>query len=295
MTRKTIFLLASALISMVLGAVVTNKGECGAPEPTEEYLAMAEEIAFNESKISFSDFSIIEDVNVPVYVHVVSLNKNEHPKVGLRFPSCPWLFQFASSETLTGNTQDRDVRAMITNMNDNYENMGFQFYLKKIDYTVQVDWASGKNGFDMKKKLRKGNYKTLNLYYVNTVLPSSTGTITGMCQYPLSSGKSGNALIADGCVIRRDTLNNGQTTTHEVGHWLGLFHTFQGGCTGSGDMVADTPACQQAWSCDDKLNTCPKLPGNDAVHNFMAYGNCRRQFTDGQAQRARSQYQYYRA
>ena len=180
-------------------------------------------------------------------------------------------------------------------MNMNYINMGFQFSLKKIDYTVNVNWNSGKDSFAMKKLLRKGNYKALNLYYVKTVIPSSTGTITGTCQFPSTSGKSGNMFISDGCIIRHDTLGNGQTTTHEVGHWLGLLHTFQGGCTGNGDMVADTPACQQSWSCEEKTNTCPKVPGYDPVHNFMAYGNCRRQFTNGQAKRARSLYQFYRA
>ena len=70
--------------------------------------------------------------------------------------------------------------------------------------------------------------------------------------------------------------DEGQTAVHETGHWLGLLHTFQGySCSGPGDYIDDTP--QQSQSTDGCPNTiplkdsCPSLPGMDAIHNFMDY------------------------
>lgn len=66
--------------------------------------------------------------------------------------------------------------------------------------------------------------------------------------------------------------NQGKTAIHEVGHWLGLMHTFQGNCEGEGDEVADTPAHEGGSStCTSDADTCPQLPGLDPIHNYMNY------------------------
>jgi len=65
--------------------------------------------------------------------------------------------------------------------------------------------------------------------------------------------------------------NLGGTVTHEVGHWLGLFHVFQGGCTGSGDMIADTPPQSTLTDgCPVGQDSCSG-GGVDSIHNYMDY------------------------
>src|SRR5262249_31345583 len=84
----------------------------------------------------------------------------------------------------------------------------------------------------------------------------------------------------------------------EVGHWLGLYHTFEGGCSGNGDEVDDTPAHTQpaaAVGGCDRYDSC--VVGVDApIHNFMqdSSDTCKSEFTPGQSERMSNIYVTYR-
>lgn len=164
-------------------------------------------------------------------------------------------------------------------MNSAYAPYGFQFSLKGTSRTVNANWADDNNGYEMtmKRSLRKGTYQTLNVYF----LPGM-GDNLGYCYFPEAGGASSGSTtqIRDGCTVLSDTvpggsLNNynlGGTVIHEVGHWFGLYHTFQGGCTGSGDSVSDTPAqASPSSGCPTGRDSCPSQSGLDPIHNYMDY------------------------
>lgn len=72
-----------------------------------------------------------------------------------------------------------------------------------------------------------------------------------------------------------DQPRRGHVAIHEVGHWLGLLHTFHGRlCESINDQVSDTPA-QSGGSggCPIGRDSCPDSPGLDPIHNYMDYSD----------------------
>ncbi|EPQ26449.1 uncharacterized protein PFL1_06097 [Pseudozyma flocculosa PF-1] len=203
-----------------------------------------------------------------------------------------------SWHTITDGTSGKltasQVQASIDVLNKDYASTGFSFYLSASETVTNKSWFTGVDQgttaeAQMKNSLRDGNALTLNVY---TVSFGSSGLL-GYATFPWSySGAPKN----DGVVIAYQTypgssyapFNQGRTLTHEVGHWLGLYHVFQGGCTGSGDSVSDTPAQSTATSgCPSSQDSCPNVAGVDSIHNFLDYSDdaCMYQFTAGQTSR----------
>ncbi|KAH6904669.1 pregnancy-associated plasma protein-A-domain-containing protein [Coprinopsis sp. MPI-PUGE-AT-0042] len=129
---------------------------------------------------------------------------------------------------------------------------------------------------EMRRKTREGDVKTLNVW---TTSFSEDDGVTMATQVFFGGAHS--------------SFNDGRYLTHEVGHWVGLYHTFEGdSCTGPGDYVDDTPA-QSAPSYPDRnckpTDSCPGVPGLDAITSFMDYSpGCQTQFTNGQVRRMRA-------
>ena len=187
---------------------------------------------------------------------------------------------------------------------DSSANTPFRFEISGIDHTTNEAWFNAGFGSDaereMKQTLHLGGAETLNIYVTNAG-ENLLGWATFPFEYASDPSQDGIVILysslpgGDCCGDR--VYNQGDTATHEAGHWLGLFHTFQGGCAANfSDFVADTPSERSpAFECPVGRDTCPK-PGLDPIENFMDYteDSCMYQFTVGQSDRMEALTAQYR-
>ena len=179
-------------------------------------------------------------------------------------------------------------------------NTPFRFDLNSVSHTRNSRWYNadyftpeGKERLrEMRRALHVGDATHLNMY---TVGPKFQ--LLGFATLPVDFQRSPKL---DGVVLLNGSLpggdadfgpgavyNKGDTATHEVGHWLNLYHTFQGGCGPLNDLVTDTPRQfdgDNIFECNPSLDTCKQDVGRDPVHNFMNYTDdpCMNVFTWGQ-------------
>jgi hypothetical protein len=229
-------------------------------------------------------------VTVPVYWHVVTTSRG-----------------------------DGNVSALVPEqmrvLRDAYAGSKFAFDLKSVAVVANNAWyfaaAGSADEVAMKSALRKGGPESLNIYTTNGDVylgwatlpfyykfgPSYDGVVLWWASLP-GTGLSGTTPEEPDGVL---TYDQGDTGTHEVGHWLGLEHTFgpgTGACTAPGDYIKDTPVeaepqffCVQRDSCVGS-----PFPGDDPITNFMDYVDdvCMDNFTVDQTNRMRKHWHAFR-
>lgn len=209
------------------------------------------------------------------------------------------------------NISDAQIQSQIDIMNEDYGKIPFtngdgngvdtkvKFCLAKIDpngnctngivriYTTLTNHKTYERAM-LKQLSFWDNTKYMNIYLVKSI----TGGVLGYSSFP------GGPPDEDGMVVRSNVFGNigtassslGRTASHEIGHWFGLYHTFNNGCGTDlcldGDYVCDTPPqASPSFNCSI-INSCSNdVPDvNDQKENYMNYTNdaCKNMFTNGQ-------------
>lgn len=261
-------------------AFVKSGHRCMTPIPSENE-AEAIEARFMEELLygrsPFNSQSISSPVSITVNFHVIR------------------------SSTGAGDVSDARLNSQIATLNGAYSGRGFTFVRGTTDRTNNGTWytmAPGTSAESAAKNYFTGIASNNATYVLNLYTAAPGGGLLGWATFPWD--KASNPRM-DGVVILNSSINGGtatnynlgDTATHEVGHWLGLYHTFQSGCgtgnnTTSGDRVADTAAeASSASGCPTGRDTCTTISGADPITNFMdyTYDSCMNNFTSGQATR----------
>jgi hypothetical protein len=226
-----------------------------------------------------SNAPLADVAEIPVYVHVML------------------------DEEGNGDVTQKQINAQIAVLNKNFGGVespdaadtGFSFTLAGVDRYRNDTWHRDRSSANYRALTRQGGANALNIWLVDF-------EFLGIATFPWDYAKHPSI---DGIRVHFDSLpggsianfNLGETATHEAGHWLGLYHTFQGGCKPPGDEVADTPFQASPTSgCPIGRDSCP-APGLDPIHNYMDYSfdSCYTQFTPGQSQRMSDAWTAYRA
>jgi hypothetical protein len=236
--------------------------------------AVALEATLEDSVIS----DVVENVTIPVFFHVIRDNNGK------------------------GDVSDAKIDAQLKVMNDGFggslggSKTAFQFVKAGVERYNNTRWFNvsydSPEEREMKTMLRKGGADTLNFYLANL-----GDGLLGWATFPQDYQSDPKM---DGVIVLNESVpggsaapfNEGDTGTHEVGHWIGLFHTFQNGCDAPGDLVKDTPRVRTPnFECAAVVDSCPSEDGvarADLLNNFMDYteDSCMDAFTGGQATRA---------
>lgn len=255
-------------------AFVETGRRCGTPLPSLYEIRRTERVrsALRTNRIDFNTKTI-----VPVHVHIIQ-------------------------DGAFGNITDAQITEQFALLNRVYDPALLQFRVDSVGRHDNRRWfvagISTPEEAEMKAALGRATTGALNFY--------TAGLRDGLLGWATFPWYLWAYPVMDGVVVNQGSLPGsglppfdlGMTAVHEIGHWAGLFHTFQGGCAAPGDEIEDTAFEEfSAVGCPlRQLSTCPGETRFNPVENYMDYSDdaCMKEFTPQQVQRVKDMVGYYR-
>ncbi len=192
-----------------------------------------------------------------------------------------------------GNVPQGWIEAQVDTLNATFASAGYRFVLAVVERVRSEEWYDGLLINSDEEEAMMTALALDPARYLNVYTARLGSDYLGWATVPNTRSEAdpltGVVLLDQSLPGGRATpYHLGHTGTHEVGHWMGLYHTFQGGCSAPNDGVGDTPQERSGASdCPQNRDSCPDDPGLDPVHNYMDYSSdaCMTGFTAGQNER----------
>lgn len=273
---------------------IDSGARCGTHHSIEQQHSMEKALEIYRAKVKPSISKV--PVTIDTYVHIIISESGEGDITDKMVADQMTVLNdaFGGKPKQVGDSCGRNVPASGVNTE-------FSFKLIETTRTTNRSWFNAGPGSSaevaMKTSLRKGDCSALNMYF------NGGGGLLGWATFPDSCPRNTDM---DGVVNVYTSVpgsvsnpyDGGDTATHEVGHWLGLYHTFQGvGCI-DGDGLNETPAERSSASgCPEGRNSCRRKEGDDPIYNFMdyTYDCCMSEFVEGQDTRMQDFWDMYRS
>jgi Pregnancy-associated plasma protein-A len=256
-------------VAMLSRALQAEHAESCVPPPADDPLSLSPEDREDlEQKMTLATTLFIGDAPIPkIPVHFTIFEGNHAPV------RPPQLLQ--SMDRLNSVFNGKGIRFELASMAFHPEMFPDFDPMTNLDQEVEL-----------KTTYRRGGAESLNVFVVDF----ARSDMLGMTRLPMDG-----ATLIDGILLSWMTLpggpmmHSGATLVHEVGHWLGLLHLFEGQCNGIGDKVDDTVALRfPSHGCPIHVpSPCNTTSPPVKAGNFMDYlsDSCMLNFTDGQFKR----------